>query len=413
MASEAPKHRLSRAALSRARRWTRKRWWLAAAILAGAAAAVAYLATRGDDKPAQSYATIQAQRGPVRAEVSATGTLAPVVEVQVGSQVSGRIKALYADYNSVVTKGQVIAELDPQLFETAVEQATANLAAARASLAKARAEARNARAQYNRIKALTAQGVTPQAEADAALAAERVARAQITSSRAAIAQAEAALSQAKVNLTYTTIRSPIDGVVVSRSVDVGQTVAASLQAPVLFRIAENLREMEVHTSVAESDVGQLRVNMRAEFSVDAYPERKFVGSVRQVRLEATTISNVVTYDAVLRVDNADQRLRPGMTASVTFVVAERKNATLVPNTALRFTPRSAGAPATRSKGHRLWLLRKGAPVAVPVRLGITDGEVTEIVSGIEPGDVVIVGTNGGKQPKGRSGRRRWRPPRVL
>ncbi|MCA9674240.1 MAG: efflux RND transporter periplasmic adaptor subunit [Myxococcales bacterium] len=415
-----------------------------AAIAAGAW--FGYHWWRGGPTPT-TYTTVEVGRGDVVQAVTATGTLSPVVTVEVGSQVSGRVKELLADYNDHVTKGQVLARLDPAILTGEVARARARLTSAKAELTRAQATLTNARAQYTRTKGLADEGLVAAADVDTALAAQRTAEASVSSARAGITEATAALAQAEVNVGYTTITSPIDGVVISRSVDVGQTVAASLSAPVLFVLAEDLRRMEVHTSVAESDVGQLRDGMQVELSVDAFPDRTFVGTVAQVRYEATTVSNVVTYDAVVAVDNADGALRPGMTVNATFLVAERRDVLTVPVKALRYRP--AGAATTRrttgsgtgaatrgtgsstgtgstgarrpgssrggasGRGSAVWVLRDGAPVRVHVETGLTDGSVTEISGGeLAAGDLVITGdstattTTTSAQPRGGAGGRR-------
>lgn len=389
---------------------------IAVAVVA-AAALGAWLLVRmwNDGEAAPAYAVTEARRGDVIANVAATGTLSPRVEVQVGSQVSGRISQLHADYNDEVKAGQVIARLDPRFFESAVDQARARLTAARAALTRAQALADNAQIEYERAVELGERGIIAPTELDAALANKRSADAQVTTARAEITLARASLEQAEINLAYTTITSPIDGVVVSRSVDVGQTVAASLQAPVLFVIAQDLRKMELHTSVAEADVGDIRAGMRVEFTVDAYPDRMFTGEVKQVRYEAVAVSNVITYDAVVLVDNDDLALRPGMTANATFILDERRDVLVVPSRALRYRPAGAERPERDARGERtVWVLRDGAPVAVPVTLGLSDGTSTEIVGGdLAAGDPVITGDGAvgaapaGSQPQG------LRRPRIL
>jgi HlyD family secretion protein len=311
-----------------------------AAVVAGAV----FFYLRGANEAPAAPVTTAVTRGDVVAQVTASGTLAPVELVQVGSQISGRIRELLVDYNDKVEKGQIIARIDPELLTSAMEQARARLSSARASLTRAQAVFANAKAQHARLAGLAAEGTVAGAEVDTALAAMRSAEADLVASRAEITVAQAAVGQSKTNLDYTTIRSPIDGVVVSRSVEVGQTVAASLSAPVLFTIAGDLRQMEVHTSVAEADVGQITSGMKVEFTVDAFPERTFTAKVDQVRYEAVTVSNVVTYDAVVLVDNADLSLRPGMTANVTFVTSERKDVLVVANPALRYRPKDAAGP---------------------------------------------------------------------
>ncbi len=345
--------------------------------------------------------TAEVDRGSVVAKVTATGTLSALVTVQVGSQVSGRIAALYADYNSRVEKGQLVAKIDPQLFEAAVEQARASFVAAQGNLAKSRAQAVDAARQAARARALAEQKLVAQADADTAQSAADAAGAQVQASDGGVAQARAALHQAQVNLAYTRIVSPTSGVVISRSVDVGQTVAASLQAPTLFTVAEDLAKMQVDTSVGEGDVGRIRPGMPATFTVDAYPGEVFRGAVRQVRNSPQTVQNVVTYDAVVDVSNPELKLKPGMTANVTFVHARRDDAVRVPNAALRFRPPQGapafavpaagpGAAAPASGTKIVWALRMGRPTAVRVRPGISDGSVTEVLEGeLRPGDLVV------------------------
>ena len=346
-------------------------------------------------EPSVRYETVQVQRGSLQAKVTATGTLSALVTVQVGSQVSGRVSEILVDFNSRVVRGQVIARLDPMLFRAAVEQARANDSAARANLEKSRVQRIDARRQAKRMALLRERRLVAQSEVDTAVTAADVAQSQVIASEAAVEQARASLNQSLINLDYTTILSPIDGVVISRNVDVGQTVAASLQAPTLFVIAEDLRRMQVDSSVAEADVGKLAPGMLARFTVDAHPSITFVGIVRQIRNAAQTIQNVVTYDAVIDVDNPELLLRPGMTANITVIHAERTNAVLLPNAALRFrAPEewSARAPKRELSGdaRRVWALRDGSPSPVDVRVGVTDGTKTELVEGaLQPGDRLV------------------------
>jgi HlyD family secretion protein len=297
----------------------------------------------------------------------------------------------------------VIARIDPSLFESEVARARANLSAAEASVARAEADLTDARLKHERAAGLSARGMGSKADADTALATHEVAQAALASARASREQASAALAQAETNLGYTTIQSPIDGVVISRDVDVGQTVAASLQAPTLFTIAEDLRKMELHTHVAEADVGRIEPGMAVEFGVDAWPGERFHGVVKEVRYAPETVQNVVTYDAVVSVDNADLKLRPGMTAEVVFRVESRADALTVPNAALRFVPPEdllaeaepppddGGGAATRV----VWVLDGDEPKPVRVQVGITDGSNTEVAGGaLAAGDRVITGLRG-------------------
>jgi HlyD family secretion protein len=314
--------------------------WIGAAIVLGSTVYGTLpwkIGAGASDKP-PPYQTSTIDRGPIVAKVTASGTLSALVTVQVGSQVSGRIREIFVDFNSVVKKGEVIARLDTQLLTATLEQARANFDAAQADLLKAQVQAKDAERQLGRQRSLHEQKLTAQADFDTAQANSDVAGAGVAAAQGRVAQTRAALHQAQVNLDYATIESPIDGVVISRSVDVGQTVTASLQTPTLFVIAEDLRKMQVDTSVAEADVGRLQGGMRAYFMVDAFPNDRFEGTVRQIRNAATTVQNVVTYDAVIDVANPELKLRPGMTANVTFVYADQQEALRTVNAALRFKP---------------------------------------------------------------------------
>jgi HlyD family secretion protein len=367
------------------------------------------------------------------------------VTVQVGTQVSGRIKEINVDFNSPVKKGQIIAKIEPALFEAALESARANYLAGQGSVTKLEAQAENAKLQYERAQALFERKAIAQADLDTARATMRAADGDVTAARGNMAQAKAALHQAQVNLNYTTIVSPTTGVVISRSVDVGQTVAASLSAPTLFLIAEDLTKMQVDTSVAEADIGKLKPDMEAAFTVDAFPSRTFKGKIRQIRNAPQTQQNVVTYDAVIDVSNPGLELRPGMTANVTFIYDHRDSALRVANAALRFQPppelaRAAwggggGASGSRGGGQRgggsegggrrpgggraggggggetpdrrtLWVLRGPTPTPVRVRAGVSDGTNTEIdTTELHEGDRVVTDAEvpGGGDKQGPAG----------
>lgn len=426
----------------RSSRWRYRLIQILVALLLGIAimyAITAWQATRTTQ--ALQYQTHEVRQGSLTVTVKATGTLNAVITVQVGSQVSGTIKELKADFNSPVKKGQLIARIDPDLFETKLAQAKADLQTAQASVARAEADVANARA--NRIRAEvqvrdarikrdsrvqlfheggisqeerdTAQATHDAAVAsyDAAVASYRSAQAQFEAAQAQVDQKRAAVAQAQVDLDHTSIRAPVAGTVVSRNVDVGQTVAATLQAPVLFTLAENLAKMELHVDVDEADVGRVREGQSATFTVDAFPDRTFLARIAQVRYGAKTVSGVVTYETVLTLDNSDLSLRPGMTATAVITVQKVENAVLVPNAALRFSPKagqqqaptSGGGflqkilpgpppmpPKTRgdatgdSRRPQVWMLRDGQLVAIPVTTGVTDGIMTEITGGgVEPG----------------------------
>ena len=324
-----------------------KKWLFPLLVLLAVGGAVGYyFYARAHRPPEVLYKTAPVERRSISSRVTASGTLQARVTVQVGSQVSGRVLALYADFNSKVKKGDIVAKLDPQLLQAALEQARANYASAQANAAKAEATRIDAERQYERAKTQKAEGLASQQDVDTAQTAAAVARAGVDAAKANVEQARAALNQDQVNVSLTVIKSPIDGIVISRSVDVGQTVAASLQAPVLFTIAEDLTKMHIEASVPESDVGKLAVDMPVAFTVDAFPGQRFRGTIEQVRNAAVTVQNVVTYTAIVAVDNPELKLRPGMTATVTIVTARRNDALAVPNAALRFKPPGATAASS-------------------------------------------------------------------
>ena len=336
-----------------------KRWLPKIVVLALVAGGVAVLLIKkpwAKSVPPITYSTVAVGKGNIAAQVTANGTLSARGTVQVGAQVSGRVVELHADFNDMVKKGQVIAKLDPQVLNAQIESASASLALAAANVNKANVALADADRQLKRQKTLQEQQLVAGATVESAEVAYDTAKAALLAARASSAQASANLSQAKLNLSYATIYSPVDGVVLSRAVDVGQTVAASLSAPVLFTIAEDLARMQIDTSVSESDVGRLTESMKAQFTVDAFPGKTFEGIVRQVRNAPTTTQGVVTYDAVIDVDNAEKQLRPGMTANVTFVLAQVadamkvENVLKIPNAALRFKPSRDQMQAMRGDG---------------------------------------------------------------
>ncbi|MEK6671428.1 MAG: efflux RND transporter periplasmic adaptor subunit [Nitrospirota bacterium] len=340
--------------------------------------------------PPVHYKTALVDRGPITAIVTATGTVNPVVSVQVGSQVSGKITQLMADFNSVVTKGQVLATIDPQPFQARVSQARASLKSGHGNLAKAKNMANQRKLELDRMKTLLRQQFVSQADLDLAATNFRDAQAQVEVAQAQMDQAVATLASAKLDLGYTTIYSPVNGIVVSRNVDVGQTVAASFQTPTLFVIAQNLTQMQVDTNVSESDIGGVVEGKPANFRVDAYPKHFFEGIVTQVRNAPISIQNVVTYDVVITVDNRDLKLKPGMTANVTIVTAKKENPLRVPNGALRF--RMPGALVDR-KVTQVWVMDQAKQVhQAVITTGIADSLSTEIAEGVlKEGDQVILG----------------------
>jgi HlyD family secretion protein len=409
-----------------------------------------YRCTKGG-KEAPEYQTSVAEAGSVVSRVSTSGSLQAVVTVDVGSQVSGRIQELFADFNSPVKKGERIAKIDPSLFQASVVQAEANVAAAKANVTRLTVAAEDAERQAKRASEVYAQRLISETERDTAVANGRSARASVEQAQAQLLQSRAQLEQASTNLRYTDILSPTDGVVISRAVNVGQTVAASLQAPVIFTIAQDLKKMEVHTNVAESDIGRLKPGMRVSFTVDAYPGEPFRGSIRDIRNAPQVVSNVVTYDAVIDVSNDELKLKPGMTATVSVITDRRSDVLTVPNAALRFRPDDApagnpaganagggaapagGAPgqsgrdngggAQRERGQggngnwggqrrqrgegeegggppapvkrTIYVLVNDKPEPREVTTGITDGRVTEITGGtLKAGENVIVSAGG-------------------
>ncbi|HEX4083647.1 MAG TPA: efflux RND transporter periplasmic adaptor subunit [Chthoniobacteraceae bacterium] len=343
------------------------------------------------------YQTGVVMRGDVTQVVTATGQLNPVLNVQVGSQISGNILKLYADYNSPVKENEIVAVLDPAPYTAAVHQADANVAFAQAALELAQLTAK-------RKAELVKEHAAPQADLDTAVA-------NLHQALATLQINQAALETAQVNLDHCTITSPIDGIVISRSVDVGETVAASLNAPVLFTIANDLRKMQIDASIAEGDVGEVDNGQAVNFTVDAYPYRTFHGVVAQVRNSPVTVQNVVTYDTVVSVNNADLKLKPGMTASISVVIAQHNNVLEIPNAALRFRPpedakklvpyvpgtpppRRSATPAQHIRhdgAHTIYVLPPDAkkPEPVQVHLGISDGIYTEVLDGLKDGDVVV------------------------
>ena len=307
-------------------------------VLAVAAAAIWFWKGRGAGGDEQKFRTAAVEQGDIRVAISATGTLSALSTVDVGSEVSGKVEEVLVDFNDEVTKGQIIARIDPSTFETQIEQGDATIANARAGLQTAQAGLRNAELDYARKAKLVDQKLIARGDLDLAQSARDQARAQVVSAQAQIRQQQASTQNFRLNLGRTVIRSPVDGVVLLRSVEPGQTVAASLQAPVLFKIAEDLVRMEIVLAVDESDIGQVKQGQAVSFTVDAFPDRQFRGTVSQVRLSATNTNNVITYPVVVAVDNSDQVLLPGMTTNAEIEVSRRDNVLKAPNAAMRFKP---------------------------------------------------------------------------
>jgi HlyD family secretion protein len=430
-------------------------WRRVALIGTPLAIAIALVLVFGNRSKAAAYVTAAVDRGDIEDVVGATGTLQAVTTVQVGSQVSGTVQSLEADFNSRVSKGQVVARLDPSLLEARLSQARANLVAARANVERSRATVADTQQKYARAKELAAESLLPQADLETAQSNYQGAVAALRGAEAAVSQAVASVTQAQVDVAHTIIRAPIDGVVVARNVDVGQTVAASLQAPVLFVIANDLSRMQVNASIDEADIGRVRVGQDVTFRVDAHPNEAFTGRVEQVRLQPVTVQNVVTYNTLISVDNSGGRLMPGMTATVSVIVRQREAVLRIPASALRFRPEgyqparapreaapAAPSPSTEASaaprvtespaaggsrgnggggegrrrrqggrdvgGGRSYPAATGdlpgsrpatvfvpgadgRPQARPVRVGISDGQFVEVAQGLAEGEKIITG----------------------
>lgn len=348
---------------------------------------------RDSAEPAR-YRTQAVDRADLVQTITANGTLNPVVLVNVGTQVSGTVLRLHVDFNSPVRAGQMLAELDPALFQAQVHQSEANVL-------KARAVLELARIKRQRVETLNRKQLAPQEELDIALQ-------QVAGADAELKLAEAQLERDRINLRNSVIRSPIDGVVVARNVDLGQTVAASFQTPTLFQIAQDLRQMRIDTSISEADVGSLKATAPVSFTVDAYPDRRFPGRISQIRLNPTIQQNVVTYNVVVEVDNPDGQLLPGMTAHVTITVAERKDVLRVATAALGFRPKeqetaavAPAAPGSIAGGRTVYVLDGERLRPVTIRTGISDNSYTEVVGGdLKPGDMVVTRALGERKEGG-------------
>jgi len=378
---------------ARPKRKTRRRVVVAALAIVCAAAIATWWLTHKTS--AVLYTTAAVDRGNVTRAVTATGTVNPVLTIIVGSYVSGVIQQLYCDFNTHVTKGQVCAKIDPRPYETAVDQANANLATAKAQLLKDVANAGLTRITYDRVVSLQQSDFLTRAALDSAQNALDQSRAQLALDSATILGRQAELEAARVNLGYTNIVSPVSGTVVSRNVTMGQTVAASFQTPTLFLIATDLTKMQVDVNISESDIGGITQGDSATFTVEAFPERVFSGVVTQVRQSPQTVQNVVTYDVVVTLANSDLALKPGMTATTRIIVARRRNVVRVPDQALRYVP--GGLGNVRAAGPtQVWVVRGGRAVSVPVTVGLDDDTNAEIVSGdLAPGGRVIVSEHTG------------------
>ena len=384
-------------------------------LLAGLAGAAAWWALSGS--AGVKYTTAPVTRGTIARTVTATGTVNPVLTIIVGTYISGVIQQLYCDYNTEVKRGQVCAKIDPRLYQAVVDQNKANLSEAKAQLQKDNANLAYAKLNFERYARLAKTNAVSQDATDNARNAYDQAQAQIVLDQAIIEQRQAQLASAEVNLSYTDIISPVDGTVVSRNVTMGQTVAASFQTPTLFLIATDLTKMQVDTNVSESDIGSVKEGNKTIFTVDAFPNRTFQGTVNQVRQSPQTVQNVVTFDVVISVNNSDLALKPGMTAATRVVIDQRDNVLRVPSQALRYVPGGpagmAGAengPPGEGGAHqaRLWVLRGGRPTSIPVVVGLDDDSFTEIVQGELTLDNRVVVA----EQRADRGRSRPPPPRL-
>lgn len=366
--------------------------WIAVGTIA-ALAVVAWIFSGGKKKEEVSFATEKVAKANIQNSITATGTIEAVTSVTVGTQVSGIVSKLFVDYNSEVKKGQVIAELDKTNLMSTLNAAKANLQSAKADLQSAKASMSYQLSNYNRYKTLYDKGLVSADDYETARLSYDQAREKANSARQNVTSAQEEVQRAQTNLGYATITSPIDGVVISKSVEEGQTVAASFSTPELFTIAKDLTNMQVIADVDEADIGNVAVGERVTFTVDAYPDDTFEGKVTQVRLQATTTNNVVTYEVVISAPNADLKLKPGLTANVTIYTAERQGVTSVSSKALRFTPTAETVGKKRivdcNGKNKVWTLENNTLKAHAVNIGMSDGIHTEIVGGISEGTEIV------------------------
>ncbi len=394
----------------------KSKYWIISGVVLIAVIITVIIVVKKDKKPLLTFEKIK--RGDITATVSATGQINPVVWAQVGAQVSGQIIKLYADFNSVVKKGQLLALIDPTPFQAALTQATANLVSAKAGVSQAKATMELDRSNYERDLSLPPELISQQT-VETAKSTYDVAAASFSAAQAAVLQAQASLKIAKFNLAHTRILSPLNGVVITRDVNTGQTVAAAFQTPDLFDIAENLERMESDTNVVETDIGKVRVGQKAQFTVDSYPNTVFTGTVSIVRNAPMIIQNVVNYDVIIYVDNKDLKLKPGMTSYVTIDVGRKDNILMIQNAALRFAPKNSDTILRTYSLHnklpdwvkvsssdekrewyritKVWIYRNDQFIPVPIKTGIRDNNYTELIQGdLKEGDEVVTGYQTGQ-----------------
>jgi len=354
-----------------------------------------------EDKPNVSYKTEKLKKGTIQEQVSATGTIMPVSNILIGASVSGIIKQIFVDFNDPVKKGQILALIDPEPFIAQVEQAKANLLMAEANLEKAKVALLEAENNYKRNKRLFEEKLISESEYERFFVNYQSAIAQVKEANARIVQLKAVLKQAQTNLNYTQIRSPVNGIVISRNIEVGQTVTASFQTPTLFQIAEDLSKMQIHTNVDEADIGKIKTEQKAYFTVDAYPGKIYEGKVIQIRNAPNIVQNVVTYNVIISVNNQEMKLKPGMTAQVTILTEKKENVFIVKNSALRVNPNVKTEQKFFTKSG-IWILKNNEPFRIEVDTGISDNDYVEIISNElkEDMDVIVEVIN--KENKKRS-----------
>ncbi len=375
--------------------------FLALIILCGAALLI-------NKNKASDYVTVPAKRKTIIEAVEASGTVNPVDTVDIGSQVSGMIKEIYVDYNSKVKKGQLLAQIDTSLFQAQVDKARGDLEAARSNKAKIQAMLVYDKKNYERYKKLYTKNYVAKSEVDLAEATYKSDLAQMAAAQGTINQAQATLNNNLTNLKYTRIISPVDGIVVSRAVNVGQTVAASFQTPTLFQVAKDLTKMQIEVNVSEADIGKIKKEQEVEYTLDGYADEVFHGKVSEVRIAPTTVSNVVTYTVIVQVDNKENKMIPGMTANVSIITNKSENVICVPTDALRFTPKEiTGGKKYKDQG--LWIIKNNKPHRISIKTGAKDSDRTQIISDeLKENDRVILRKRGEKEASAQGSRRPMR-----
>ena len=377
-------------------------------ILTGIIIVIAIAVFLGLKNKSAKYVLKEISKGTITEYVEASGTIKPINTIAVGTQVSGTVAAIYVDYNSQVKKGQLLAELDPSLFQSNVDQSTARLNNAQAAYSKAMANLEYKKNNYKRYEHLYAKNYVSRDEVELARSNYLTAQADVNAARAEMNAQHATLKNNLTNLRYSKITSPVDGTVISRAVDVGQTVAASFNTPTLFEVAEDLTKMQIETSVSEADIGKIKVGQEAEYTLDGYPNKTFKGNVTQVRLASTTTNNVVTYTVIVSVDNSDGFAIPGMSANVSIITGQVKDVLVIDNKALKFSP-AENTKKYETQG--VWVLKNGEPVRYDVEVGLSDDSKTQIITDkIQEKDKIIISTTAAKSKKKSSSGTMRRPP---